>query len=404
MLELEDLPTVVDTLDDAASRAYDAWPDRLYLVARDGRVRYQGAPGPEGFDPDGLEQAIRAELAGEPLVVAEAPPPRERVAPLAVESDDHLWACGPSVLDERDADDYHSRLNRWWKRADEHFVAYSTCSRATTDVALAWMETTVPDLVRFFGVRPALPATVILLRSLVQYNAFAITAPDGEHVPPESTGWSAFHHAFPCESWVDVRARNHVPGAAAAYWDDRTDAGNAWGPFAVRHAAAQAFVEQLDPSPVAAGRLRTDPLAPFDSDAFWAEKRFPLWMRYGSALYVERFFVDHAADDPNWARAWSLGELEAMGGLEPLDDALRCALEMTAVERSRRRILQAGLLVAFVLDGGDALVTERHAAFRRAVGEGGDVRAAVAALEAAIREREDALRRFARSGSVAGGE
>lgn len=61
-LELEDLPTVIDDLDDTVSRTYDAWPDRLFLVGGDGRVTYHGPPGPTGFDPDALEQAILQEL------------------------------------------------------------------------------------------------------------------------------------------------------------------------------------------------------------------------------------------------------------------------------------------------------------------------------------------------------
>ena len=62
-LDLEDLPALVDGLDDAANPAYAAWPDRMYLVGRDGRIAYQGGRGPFGFLPDELEAAIRVELA-----------------------------------------------------------------------------------------------------------------------------------------------------------------------------------------------------------------------------------------------------------------------------------------------------------------------------------------------------
>jgi hypothetical protein len=57
------MPVVVDDLDDAVARAYGAWPDRLYLVGRDGRVAFQGDEGPFGFRPELLEAAIEAELA-----------------------------------------------------------------------------------------------------------------------------------------------------------------------------------------------------------------------------------------------------------------------------------------------------------------------------------------------------
>jgi len=51
------VPTLVDDLDDAVARAYGGWPDRLYLIGRDGRVAFQGDEGPFGFKPELLEQA-----------------------------------------------------------------------------------------------------------------------------------------------------------------------------------------------------------------------------------------------------------------------------------------------------------------------------------------------------------
>ena len=57
------MPVVVDDIDDQIASAYGALPDRLYLIGRDGRVAFQGEPGPFGFKPDALEGAIR-ELAG----------------------------------------------------------------------------------------------------------------------------------------------------------------------------------------------------------------------------------------------------------------------------------------------------------------------------------------------------
>jgi hypothetical protein len=60
------IPMLVDDVDDEAARAYGGWPDRLYLIGRDGRVAFQGGPGPFGFMPEELAAAIDAELAGRP--------------------------------------------------------------------------------------------------------------------------------------------------------------------------------------------------------------------------------------------------------------------------------------------------------------------------------------------------
>ena len=66
-----DLPTVIDNLQNTTSHDYLAFPDRLYLVGRDGRVAYRGGPGPFAFEPQELDDAIQAELA---LEKSERPP------------------------------------------------------------------------------------------------------------------------------------------------------------------------------------------------------------------------------------------------------------------------------------------------------------------------------------------
>ena len=64
-LALDPIPALVDGIDDSVGFDYAAHPDRLYLVGRDGKIAYHGFEGPMGFDPDGLDAAIRYELDGE---------------------------------------------------------------------------------------------------------------------------------------------------------------------------------------------------------------------------------------------------------------------------------------------------------------------------------------------------
>jgi Iodothyronine deiodinase len=45
------LPCLVDGMNDAANKAYGAWPDRIYLVDREGRLAVVGDQGPAGFSP-----------------------------------------------------------------------------------------------------------------------------------------------------------------------------------------------------------------------------------------------------------------------------------------------------------------------------------------------------------------
>ena len=52
------IPMLVDGIDNAVEEAYAGWPDRLYIVGKDGKVAYKGGPGPGGFNPREMEQAL----------------------------------------------------------------------------------------------------------------------------------------------------------------------------------------------------------------------------------------------------------------------------------------------------------------------------------------------------------
>jgi Iodothyronine deiodinase len=55
-------PALIDGFDNRVETAYTGWPDRLYLIAPGGRVLYKSKPGPFGFHPEDLDQAIRNSL------------------------------------------------------------------------------------------------------------------------------------------------------------------------------------------------------------------------------------------------------------------------------------------------------------------------------------------------------
>ncbi len=62
-----ELPALIDGFDNATDAAYTGWPDRLYIVDRDGKIAYKSNPGPFGFKPDDLERAL-ARLLGATVV------------------------------------------------------------------------------------------------------------------------------------------------------------------------------------------------------------------------------------------------------------------------------------------------------------------------------------------------
>ncbi len=54
-----ELPALVDESDNRVERAYTAWPDRLYVIDRDGRIAFKSAAGPFGFKPADVESTLK---------------------------------------------------------------------------------------------------------------------------------------------------------------------------------------------------------------------------------------------------------------------------------------------------------------------------------------------------------
>ena len=59
-------PMLIDGMDDQVERDYVAAPIRLFVIDEAGILTYAGDQGPQHFDPDGWEQAIRKQTAGVP--------------------------------------------------------------------------------------------------------------------------------------------------------------------------------------------------------------------------------------------------------------------------------------------------------------------------------------------------
>ncbi len=60
-------PAIIDGFENRTEIAYTGWPDRLYLIDRDGKVVYKSKPGPFGFKPDQLEEALKKLPQGQML-------------------------------------------------------------------------------------------------------------------------------------------------------------------------------------------------------------------------------------------------------------------------------------------------------------------------------------------------
>ncbi|MBI3668107.1 MAG: deiodinase [Acidobacteria bacterium] len=53
------IPAVLDDFQNSTEVAYTGWPDRLYVIDRDGRVAHKSQAGPYGFHPQDVAAALQ---------------------------------------------------------------------------------------------------------------------------------------------------------------------------------------------------------------------------------------------------------------------------------------------------------------------------------------------------------
>jgi thiol-disulfide isomerase/thioredoxin len=56
------IPALVDSINNQVEQDYTAWPDRLYLISTDGRIRFKSEAGPFGFSAKRLAVALQTSL------------------------------------------------------------------------------------------------------------------------------------------------------------------------------------------------------------------------------------------------------------------------------------------------------------------------------------------------------
>ena len=55
-----EFPALVDTIDNRTEEAYSAWPDRIYVIDRTGRIAFKSEAGPFGFKTTLLAKALES--------------------------------------------------------------------------------------------------------------------------------------------------------------------------------------------------------------------------------------------------------------------------------------------------------------------------------------------------------
>jgi hypothetical protein len=318
-------------------------------------------------------------------------------------ADSGLVKCGEEWLDLAKANEYHAQIGQWWQLEGEHFMVWATTDWQGANSARWYADQVYPDLVRLFGLQPTKKPHFVVLNSLDQYNQAAGQQPG----LGESEGFSSLHGAYFADTFFfpdPLTQALRYYGCGVSYWDRKDEKLKAWGPYYVRWAAAQSYVEAIDPSWMAVSELiaavnsGSQPTA----NTFWTEKRIPRWLRYGAAAYVERFMKDPEATEGSnpWAlREFAFGQIKQGGSLRKLEDIFAFNLSLDDLEGSSRLYHEAGLLVSFLLDGadGDKKLRERHAAFKAALKGANpkDLKGAVEDLQKEIAKNEKDIKKFA---------
>jgi hypothetical protein len=323
----------------------------------------------------------------------------EWIAPAEKENvEKGLWKCGDAWLPIAEADTFHAEIEHWWRIPFLRFHVYTTCER---DVAIQkvkpQLENAYDDLARAYGQKPEAPIVVIVFRDKDQYSNFAAGDEDAYRNGTDALGLSSIHHAYFAEAAYDAEDLDHVLGVGVGYWDVSSKDGNSWGVHSVRHALGQSFAEALDPSPKTIQKDAKTPLKNGFWPSFYAEKLIPKWFRYGAAAYAERYFTDSGQKDPQWARKWSISNIQSRGGLRQLKQVIDFNLTVEGDKDSEKLINEAGLVVAFALDGGNAAVGEKLKKFQEALltKDKKAVDDAAKAFEAEILKHEADLKKFA---------
>jgi hypothetical protein len=307
-----------------------------------------------------------------------------------------LFKCGDKWLSLEDANAYHAELGAWWAIPGNYYHVYTTLPRDVAIKARDEIDATFRDLTKIYGVTPTEPLNVMVLRSADQYGAFA-RGVDGQWPGTDALGLSSVHGAFFADGLINFDTRKWN-GAGAGYWDFTSDAGNSFGRLVARHAAGQSFGEYVDPSPKAIAKFEGSQQAKFPVEDFYAEKKVPMWFRYGAAAYVERYYVDpFVGADGNkfWAREWSVSNIARGGGLDPLSAIFEMAISPDSADASSKLINEAGLLVAFIVDAQCPPVIEAHGAVKAALRAGKDPKKVFEALEKELEKNHDKLMAFA---------
>lgn len=312
-----------------------------------------------------------------------------------------LWKCGDEWMTLEAANEWHDDFDAPWVIPTKRATVWATTSRETALLAAKQAELAWFDMQKVFGYESGLPVPFMVVKDQGEYLRFMDGDQDYDVPQVDPLGVSGHSRAAFADLWFDLEEGKYN-GMGATYWDDTDPNGASFGLHDARFAYGLSYVDSLDPTAEAIANAISDADGEdVNPNSFLPERfntqRIPRWFGWGAANYASRWFKDQTVKqggNPRWAFEWSASNLSTQGGLSDLDDVFEFNVQLES-DNSATLIMSAGLLVAYIVDGGNADLSRLLKQLQGGLEKGQDVEKIFADLRKKLAESEEQIRAFA---------
>ncbi len=311
--------------------------------------------------------------------------------------DEGLWKCDDKWLPLEDADAWHDDFETPWVIPTERAIVWSTAARETAMKAAKQAEAAWYDMRKVFGFGGELPIPFMVVRNQRDYLRFMDGDESNDLPQLDPMAMSAMNRAAFADLWFDFDAEVYR-GMGVTYWDAEDQYGDNYGIHDARFAFGLSYVESIDPAITESEMVLAEgEVSPEFAQVRITAHKLPRWFRWGAAAYASRWFVDNtvkAGGDAFWAKKWSAGNLSQQGGLLPMDDFFEFEAS-GGNENTAQLLLQAGAVVAYLVDGKNADLGKLRSELQSAMEKGEDTEKIFKAIRKELSSKEEQIRAFA---------
>lgn len=293
---------------------------------------------------------VRHPVTGELIPADKLEQARERKFPVSGDG---------KMADEKEADSFHNDMERPWILTRADYVLVSSLPLAKLESLREHAERGLQRVRPVLGSVVPVPAerpTIVVAASQEEFVKYGTAIGDG----------GSAYGGFLAREEAELNLPNQGGvRPAVALWDD------SWGPYYLPHAAGLSYVHSVCAS--------------------CDDAELPDWLLHGLAALGSRF------ESPGTG-AWFCQSMAKAGGFQPLEAwfkgfEISGEMEPDAISRN---LTQAGLLIDYCLNGGDAKATAALQALTQAfpAGKSAEVTKAVKALQSTLVESTPGIEKY----------